>query len=188
MERLAEVPQLLLVASVVGSLVLAGIVARLLAGRRERREESEDPRWRRIRELETDNRLLQRKLDDLSGELESRQTESVQSRDESDQLNALMADKDAQLVELRRELKSAVAKTRELRLELTNRAAETIREHVRAEEAQTELAVMRAGSDAVVSEYSRLQQERERLAGRMSELEQELVSEKDLLARDDRSA
>jgi len=45
------------------------------------------------------------------------------------------------------------------RTEPADRAKETMREYVRAKEARDELDVMRAGSDALVSEFERVQQE-----------------------------
>ncbi len=95
------------------------------------------------------------------------------------ELRTKIAGVESESDELRHENKSSVAKMRELRVELQDRATQTIREHMRAEEAETELQVARAGSDAVLSEISRLQAERERLTDSMRIMEEQVVLDAD---------
>ncbi|NND55080.1 MAG: hypothetical protein HKN56_08945 [Gammaproteobacteria bacterium] len=141
--------------------VLGFVFARFVHGSRRIAVTGEDRRDRRIRELEVDLRLTERKLEDAEHKLESTAEEFDQSMATVVDLNALLEERDSQVQELRSEVKGAVRKTRELRRELTERAEETMREHVRAKEARDELDVMRAGSDALVTEFERVQQETE---------------------------
>ena len=96
---------------------------------------------------------------------------------EATQLTKMLAARDKELTQLRGELRDEARKVRELRQELQVRATETIREHVRAEEATSELEVARAGSDEVRSELSRLQEERKSLTSTMRQLEDTLRGE-----------
>ena len=75
-------------------------------------------------------------------------------------------------------------RTRELRQELQDRASETIRESVRAREAETELEVARAGSEAVLSEINRLQEERKDLTNTMRRLEENMLPDGELFGEE----
>lgn len=147
----------MLVALPVAVAVVLGCLTLLLRARRNTGGVAEDPRNKRIRELEAELKVLRRTVTDKTDELETRARDCEASQETIHDLNALLAERDDELKGLRKEVRSAVAKTRELRRELSERAAETIREHVRAKEALTELDVMRAGSDAMVGEFARLQ-------------------------------
>ena len=150
----------LLIAAVSASFVVGALFARVVFGsRKSAATAGEDPRNKRIRQLEADLKVAERKLDEYSSQLETKAEEFDQSMATVHDLNSLLEERNGEVEGLRQEIKSEVAKTRELRRELSDRAAETIREHVRAEEAQTELAVARAGSDAIISEFSRLQED-----------------------------
>ena len=148
----------LLIASAV-SFVAGAVFIRMVSGRDTARKTGEDPRNHRIRELEADLRLAQRRLEEYTDQLETKTREVDDSMATVHDLNALLEERQSEVEVLRGEVKGAVQKTRELRRELTDRAEETLREHVRAKEAQTELEVVRAGSDALVSEFTRVQQE-----------------------------
>jgi len=150
----------LLAAVAAVSFVVGTLFARLVFGSGKSAAAGEDPRNRRIRQLEADLKVAQRRLEEYTRQLDTKTAEFDQTMATVHDLNALLEERDGEVAGLRGEVKSAVAKTRELRRELTDRAAETIREHVRAEEAHTELAVAQAGSDAIISEFSRLQNSR----------------------------
>ena len=94
-------------------------------------------------------------------------------------LRATMAEHASELEAVREENKGSVSKIRELRMELQERATQSVREHLRAEDEETELQVARAGSDAVMSEINRLQEERDRLTNTMRNLEEQVVIETD---------
>jgi chromosome segregation ATPase len=132
-----------------------------------RPESTEDPRNHLIRELEADLRLAQRRVEELTEQLDTKTQDFDQSIETVCDLSELLKSRDGQIDSLRVDVKGAVAKTRDLRHELTERATETIREHVRAEAAQTELAVARAGSEAMASEFNRVME----CAGRDDECE-----------------
>ena len=149
----------MLIGAVAGAFVLGFVFARLLSGKGRSKVVAEDRRDHRIRELEADLRLANRKLEESAVQLETTTQEFDQSMATVHDLSALLAERDEEVQGLRTEVKGAVQKTRELRRELTDRAEETMREHVRAKEAQDELDIVRAGSDALVSEFERVQQE-----------------------------
>ena len=147
-----------LIAIAAGSFVAGVVFTRLALRTGKRSAAGEDRRDHLIRQLEADLRVAQRRLEEYTVQIETKTQECDQSMATVLDLNALLDTRNCEVENLRKEVKGAVRKTHELRRELTNRAEETLREHVRAEEAQTELDVVRAGSDAIVSEFSRYQQ------------------------------
>jgi chromosome segregation ATPase len=152
-----ELSQEVLFAVAAGLVFLLGaIVSRLLSGN-SRVRGGEDKRNHRIRQLEADLRLLQRKYDEACAALDASDAAKQAGEATIHDLNALLEERGQKLAAVTKEMKTAVAKTRELRQTLAERAAETIREHVRAEEARTELEVVRAGSDVMMSEFERMQ-------------------------------
>jgi chromosome segregation ATPase len=128
----------------------------------------------RVRALEAELRVAQRKAEEAELAIE-------RNREEADALRAAaagaasLAAKDEEIEKLGQRLASECTKTDQLRRELTDRAEETIRASVRAKEAETELSVMRAGSDAVLEQVHRLAAEREELTGRLRALQAERV-------------
>ena len=152
--------QLTLVAACAGSFVLGAILSRIVSGSaKSSKTVAQDPRDHQIRQLEADLRLTQRKLEDSTEQLENQTQEFDQSMATVHDLSSLLEQRNEEVEDLRKEVKGAVKKTHELRRELTDRAEETMREHVRAKEAETELDVVRAGSDALISEFNRVQEE-----------------------------
>ncbi len=127
----------------------------------------------RIRALEADMRIAQRKAEEAELALERHREESdaigQQLRAKSDKL----AEHEGEVKRLRQSLADECTKTQRLRQELTNRAEETIRASVRVKDAETELSVARAGSDAVLDQIQRLAAEREELTGRLRILQAE---------------
>jgi hypothetical protein len=80
------------------------------------------------------------------------------------ELRATLATRDAEVAGLRQSLQEEMAKIRELRQELTDQAQERLREQVSRKQAETELEVAQAGNEAVLDEFTRLQQEKEKEA------------------------
>lgn len=151
-----ELSQEVLFAVAAGLVFLLGaIFSRLLSGNSVAGN-GEDKRNHRIRQLEADLRLLQRKYDEANAALDANDAAQQASETTIHDLNKLLEERGQKLTQVTKEMKTAVAKTRELRQTLAERAAETIREHVRAEEARTELEVARAGSDVMMSEFERI--------------------------------
>ena len=142
---------------------------------------SEDPRNHRIREVEAELRTARRQFADREQALEEKTDEFNTSVGTLQKLRATLAEREEDLSRLKDELKGSVSKTRELRTELQDRATETIREQIRAEEAETELDVARAGSEAVLSEIGRLQQEHKKMTDTMTGIEDPFLADEDFI-------
>lgn len=153
-------PDYLIIATASGSFVVGVLFTRLALRSENRAKLGEDRRDFLIRQLEADLRVAQRRLDEYSTQLETKSEAYDESMATVLDLNALLETRDGEVEHLRKEVKGAVKKTHELRRELTDRAEETLREHVRAEEARTELDIAIAGSDAIVSEFTRIQDDK----------------------------
>jgi chromosome segregation ATPase len=172
-------PDQLLSAYCAASFIVGCIVVRVFSGAANDPTKTEDPRNHTIRELEADIRLVRREHADAQQALEEKTQEFQTAVETLQSLRVSMAEIESEREGLREENKSSVSKIRELRLELQERATQSVREHLRAEDAETELQVARAGSDAVMSEINRLQEERETLTNTMRNLEEQVVLESD---------
>jgi chromosome segregation ATPase len=111
----------------------------------------QDPRDGRIRSLEADVRVAQSaaekikaRLEEVSGEL-SELGKALKVRESE------LSKKDNAIVQLRRDLKDSVKKTRELREELAVRATENVRSEVRLREVETELSLVHASTDLLAT-------------------------------------
>jgi chromosome segregation ATPase len=164
--------------------VVGALLMRAITKPAEKLPVSEDPRNHRIREMEADLRTTRREVADLEQALEEKTEEFNTAVETLQGLRADLAEREDELAKIKGDLKGSVSKTRELRTELQDRATETIREQVRAEEAETELDVARAGSEAVLSEISRLQEERKNLTDSMRGLEDPFLADEDLFGED----
>ena len=140
----------------------------------------EDPRNHQIRELEADMLAVKRQLDGCEEELAATNEEFKTSVATLQHLRTNLAERDAKIDQLEKDLKGSVAKTRQLRTELQDRATEGLREHVRAKQAETELEVTRAGSEAVMSEINRLQEERKHMTSTMKALGEQFLPDSEL--------
>ena len=130
----------------------------------------------RIRGLEADLRVAQRKAEEAELALERNREETEAARKEIQAMADALSARDREAERLRQYLSDECAKTKGLRNELANRAEETIRASVRVKDAETELSVARAGSDAVLDQIRRLAAEREELTGRLEVLQAEVTS------------
>jgi chromosome segregation ATPase len=160
--------------------VVGCVLTRLLHKSDKKSSKREDPRNHRIRELEADLRAVKRQLDGCDEELAATNEEFKTAVATLQHLRTELADRDTKIEQLEHDLKGSVAKTRELRTELQDRATEGLREHVRARDAETELEVSRAGSEAVMSEISRLQEERKHMTNTMKALGENLMPDNEL--------
>jgi uncharacterized coiled-coil DUF342 family protein len=128
----------------------------------------------RVRALEADLRVAQRKADEATAQAEQHRQELETLRGQMHTESSAIRERDEQLKKLRQELIDECTKTQGLRQELTSRAEETIRARAKVKEVETELGVARAGSDAVIEEVQRLAAERAELTGRLQTMQAEL--------------
>ena len=157
--------------------IVGCVLTRVLHNSGQKSGKHEDPRNHRIRELEADLRSVKRQLEGSEEELAATNEEFKTAVATLQHLRANAAEKDEKITQLEKDVKESVAKTRELRKELQDRAAERLYEHVRAMQAETELEVTRAGSEAVMSEINRLQEERKQMTNTMKALGDQLIPE-----------
>ena len=132
--------------------LLGWIMARISAalGRRFKAGKR-DPRDDRIRSMDAELRIAHGEVNKLKNALEEQEKEVakvqkfVENRDEEALKRTGVIEK------LSLDLKESVKKTRELRLELTDRATENVRSEVKLREVETELSVAQASSDLIAT-------------------------------------
>ena len=128
---------------------LVGKIGAYLGARFQARRR--DPRDDRIRNLDAELRIAQTDAEKAKEEV-SRLTDELTDEKERVERRELMLVTHKQLIdELRSDLKESVMKTRELRGELTNRAAESVRSEVKLREVETELSVAQASTDLIAT-------------------------------------
>lgn len=110
-----------------------------------------DPRDDRIRSLDADVRVAQADAAKAKAALAARETEFIEQGATVVRLAAKVNDQSQIVVTLRTDLKDSVIKTRELRMELTDRATENVRSEVMLREVQTELSVAHASTDMIAT-------------------------------------
>lgn len=126
-----------------------------------------------IRALEAALRIAQRKAEEAELALEQLREETEAIRRQFSNQSGNLSERDEEVLRLRQSLTDECLKTQGLRAELSHRAEETIRASVRVKDAETELSVARAGSDAVLDQIQKLAAEREELTGRLRALQTE---------------
>ena len=176
--------QQLMIAAALAGFVVGSVVIGIFARASARDTDHEDPRNHQIRELEADLRTLRRESEENNDELQGKAAEFNTAVESLQALRSTLAERDATIAELQVDQKSSVLKIRELRHELQDRATETVRNHVRAEEAETELEVARAGSEAVLSEMVRLQEEHKHLTDTQETLGKHFLPDEELFAKE----
>lgn len=144
---ITETPQTLLLITV-GTFVLGWIVAKVGSyfGARATNKKR-DPRDDRIRSLEADLRVAHSSAEKIKAQLEERGKELSQTQRLVAARAASYGELEDTIVRLRNDLKDSVKKTRELRAELSDRAAENVRSEVKLREVETELSVAQASTD-----------------------------------------
>lgn len=181
MLTIQEIILIFVAIGVLGGWAVGRVVVRLAGkGRGSVRTEEAN---HRIRALEADLRVAQRKAEEAELALERHREESDVLRREMEMRNAELTGRDQEIEQLRKGLADECAKTQALRGELVSRAEETIRASVRVKDAETELSVARAGSDAVLEQIQRLAAEREELTGRLQQLQTELTGRRPKVTR-----
>ena len=173
-----------MIAAALAGFVVGSVVMLMFTRASARDTRNEDPRNHKIRELEADLRTLKRESEEYNDDLNGKAAEFNTAVESLQELRATLAERDATIAELQVDQKSSVVKIRELRHELQDRATETVRNHVRAEEAETELEVARAGSEAVLSEMVRLQEEQKHLTDTQEALGNHFLPDEELFTEE----
>jgi chromosome segregation ATPase len=132
----------------VGSFVFGWVVAKIGSyfGARSK-SKKRDPRDDRIRSLEADLRVAHSSIEKVKGQLDERGKELSETQRLVRTRNTSFGELEDTIVRLREDLRDSVKKTRELRTELTERAAENVRSEVKLREVETELSVAQASTD-----------------------------------------
>jgi chromosome segregation ATPase len=151
-----------------GAFVVGWILAKITGLISKRAAENETPNeHHQIRSLEASLRVAQKKADDMSEQFESTCIDFNALKEEHEQLESEIGDREQALERARKAIKDETAKVHELRRELTNRAEAKIRAEAHAKDVETELSVMQAGSNAMKDEVDRLSAEREDLSTKL---------------------
>lgn len=140
---------------------------------------------RHIRSLEASLRIAQKKADEMAEQFESTCVDFSALKEEHDQLEAEVADREAALSDAQQAIRDEAAKVRELRRELTTRAEAKIRAEAKAKDAETELSLLHAGSSAMQDEVDRLAAEHEDLTNKLHAATGSFVHPMDESADDD---
>ena len=110
-----------------------------------------DPRDDRIRSMVAELRIARTDADKAKAELEE-QSKTLKEEEETVVARDKLISEQVEIISrLRADLKASVLKTRELRMELTDRAAENIKSEVRLHDVETELSVAQASTDMIAT-------------------------------------
>ena len=110
-----------------------------------------DPRDDRIRNLEAELRIAQTDSEKAKEESVGLKEELQEERERIGRRDLAITEQKKTIAELRSDLKGSVLKTRELRAELSNRAAENVKSEVKLREVETELSVAQASTDLIAT-------------------------------------
>ena len=110
-----------------------------------------DPRDDRIRSLEAEHRIAQSDLAKAKEKIEAQEKEIEQVNGGIEKRDNVIAHQQERIEELKHDLKESVLKTRELRHELSDRAAESVRSEAKLREVETELSVAQASTDMIAT-------------------------------------
>ena len=148
---IADIPQNLILMTVGAFLlgwILASISARMgPAGGSSKR----DPRDDRIRSLEADLRVANTNAGQAAEKLKLLEEELEEIRDSVEKRDNVITHQQERMDEMKRDLKESVMKTRELRHELSDRAAENVKSEVKLREVETELSIAQASTDLLAT-------------------------------------
>ncbi|MDJ0928293.1 MAG: hypothetical protein QNJ73_11680 [Gammaproteobacteria bacterium] len=176
-------PLVLAAVSFVAGYILAKLGA--LLGRASVSEEDTSDKDRALRSAEAELRVAQKKIEEAEANFEAKNTEAGELRAELEELREEHNEFEEQTTSLRDQLRDECEKTQKLRTELSERAEAGIRTEVKLRDAETELSLAQAGSDAINDEIQRLAEEREELTNRLKTLQQQADTE---ASDDDRPA
>ena len=137
-----------------GAFVLGWLVAKIGAYFGNRFKTSDrDPRDDRIRSLEADQRVAQTEVEKTKAEFEEQSKELAEAKETIAARDKVINEQIDIIESLRSDLKESVQKTRELRAELSDRAAENVKSEVRLRDVETELSVAQASTDLIATGF-----------------------------------
>ena len=110
-----------------------------------------DPRDDRLRSMGAELRIAQADAGKAKDEVEAQSKSLAEERDTVAARDKLIVEQGDTISRLRSDLKESVMKTRELRAELTDRAAESVKSEVRLRDVETELSVAQASTDMIAT-------------------------------------
>ena len=110
-----------------------------------------DPRDDKIRSLNAELRIAQADAEKAKTADEEQGKTLQEERDTLAQRDQLISEQVETIARLKSDLKESVLKTRELRAELTDRAAESVKSEVRLRDVETELSVAQASTDMITT-------------------------------------
>ena len=135
-----------------GAFLLGWIMAKIGAALSRRFKAGErDPRDDRIRSMDAELRIAQGEVKKLKNALEEQEKEVAKIQKFVEERDEKALKRTGVIEKLSLDLKESVKKTRELRLELTDRATENVRSEVKLREVETELSVAQASSDLIAT-------------------------------------
>jgi chromosome segregation ATPase len=110
-----------------------------------------DPRDDRIRNLDAELRINQTDAEKVKEEATSLTTDLAEEKERVERRDQVIVEQKQTIAALRSDLRDSVMKTRELRGELSNRAAEGVKSEVKLREVETELSVAQASTDMIAT-------------------------------------
>lgn len=108
-----------------------------------------DPRDDRIRSMDAELRVAQSNAEKANVKLEETSRILKEEKQQVEDRDKIISEQSETITKLKADLRDSVMKTRELREELQERAAESIRSEVKLRDIETELSVARASTDLI---------------------------------------
>ena len=110
-----------------------------------------DPRDDRLRSMNAELRIAQTDAGKAKTELEEQSKSLKEEEHTVVARDKLIVEQGDTIIRLKSDLKESVIKTRELRAELSDRAAENVKSEVRLRDVETELSVAQASTDMIAT-------------------------------------
>ena len=146
-----ELPQTLILMTA-GAFLLGWLLSSISSSLSSKtRAKKRDPRDDRIRSLEAELRVAQSDGEKSKEDLEKSEEELKETTVGLERRDYVISEQQAKIEKLNHDLKDSVLKTRELRGELANRAAENVHAEAKIREVETELSVAQASTDLIAT-------------------------------------
>ena len=115
------------------------------------RSRKRDARDDRIRNLDAELRIAQSEAEKAKEDVIRLTDELTEEKERIERRELVIVTQKQSIEETRADLRDSVKKTRELRGELSNRAAENVKSEVKLREVETELSVAQASTDMIAT-------------------------------------